>query len=83
MPGLHAVPRSNERVGTHRAGDQAARRAQQCFRPHPAFIDEALFFPFAPHDDLLDACARIYDRQPAPASKWERTEWEPPVYPDA
>jgi hypothetical protein len=27
-------------------------------------------------------CARIYDMQPVAASKWERAEWEPAVYPD-
>ena len=48
-----------------------------------AFIEEALFFPFAPHDDLIDACARVYDMNPVPAQRWERAAFEAPVHPDA
>jgi hypothetical protein len=48
-----------------------------------AFIEEVLFFPFAPHDDLIDACARIYDMKPVAPSAWERPAWQPPVHPDA
>jgi hypothetical protein len=47
-----------------------------------AFIEEALFFPFAPRDDLIDACARVYDMEPVAPSRWERA-WQRPVYPDA
>jgi hypothetical protein len=48
-----------------------------------AFIEEALFFPFAPRDDLIDACARIYDMSPVPAQRLERAAFEPPLHPDA
>jgi hypothetical protein len=47
-----------------------------------AFIEEALFFPFGPHDDLIDACARVYDMKPVAPIPWERA-WQPPVHPDA
>lgn len=46
------------------------------------FLEEATFFPFALHDDLLDACSRIYDMEPTPPRHVEPSMLEPPVYED-
>jgi hypothetical protein len=46
------------------------------------FIAEALFFPLAPKDDLIDAVSRIYDIGAARPVSYERAELEPRSFPD-
>jgi len=46
------------------------------------FIEEAIFFPFAPHDDLIDATSRIYDMSPTPADAYDGADHEASVHPD-
>lgn len=48
-----------------------------------AFMEEAMFFPFSPKDDLIDAVSRIYDLSPKPAIQYETASLEPVAYPDA
>lgn len=35
------------------------------------FIDEMVLHPFAPHDDFIDACSRIYDIEPLPPVQYD------------
>jgi hypothetical protein len=48
-----------------------------------AFMEEAMFFPFSPKDDLIDAASRVYDLSPKPAIQYETASLEPPAYVDS
>jgi hypothetical protein len=46
-------------------------------------IEEMMFFPFAPKDDLVDAVSRIYDLSPRAPVQWEAKSAEQTVFPDS
>lgn len=48
-----------------------------------AFMEEAMFFPFSPKDDLVDAASRLYDLSPRPAIQYETASLEPPAFVDS
>lgn len=45
-------------------------------------IEEYLVYPFAPHDDFLDVCARIYDMEARPPILVDERALEPEVFSD-
>jgi len=46
------------------------------------FLDEYLTYPFAVHDDLLDACSRLYDMEYQPPIIIDERMLEPEVFDD-
>jgi hypothetical protein len=47
------------------------------------FMEEAMFFPFSPKDDLIDATSRLYDLSPRAAIQYESAALEPVTHPDS
>jgi hypothetical protein len=47
------------------------------------FMAEAMFFPLAPKDDLIDAVSRIYDIEASPPKQFESTAFQPKSFPDS
>ena len=45
-------------------------------------LDEFLVYPFAPHDDMLDVCSRLYDMEPVPPIIIDERVLEPMSYCD-
>lgn len=54
----------------------------QIYSLSKVFIEEYLVYPFAPHDDLLDATSRLYDMDPRAPIIVNEKQLEPEVYAD-
>lgn len=63
------VQRLKERGQGHLAAAPIRRKDEngKAYDLTAELINEMVFFPFAQHDDLIDAASRIYDMEPMPA----------------
>jgi len=71
LQGDSAVVRRLKKRGQGHLAAAPIKRKDENGKPYDLtaeLINEMLFFPFAQHDDLIDATSRIYDMEPMPAS---------------
>lgn len=71
---LTRAMRTAEQGGEAHRIARAIRRLDEDRKPYDltkCLIEEMLFFPFAPKDDLIDALSRIYDMEPLTPSPHE------------
>lgn len=55
---------------------------RQVYALNKTLLDEFLVYPFAVHDDFLDACSRIYDIEAVPPIIIDERSLEPEVFSD-
>jgi hypothetical protein len=72
------VTRVKDRGQPHLAASSIKRKSEsnEVYDLTRELIDEMTFFPFAQHDDLIDAVSRIYDMEPLSASVIEEMPME-------
>lgn len=84
MPGQHRDERRAQAAGERwRLVNPLLRKDEDgnLYDLTRVLIEEIAVFPFAPHDDLIDAVSRIYDMEPRAAVVFE--SYQPPDYVDA
>jgi hypothetical protein len=86
MQAYTKAQRAMETAGTRRRIVAALKRRDEngdIYDLTRAFIEEAVFHPFAPHDDLIDACSRIYDMEPRAPTMFEARAAEARTFTDS
>lgn len=86
LEGLSKNQRATLEAGSPELICKAIKRMDEENKPYDLterFIEEYLSFPFGKHDDLLDACSRIYDLEPRAPKLVSKAQMEPRIYHDS